>query len=330
MKEQLIRTVSESMYNHLTIEQIHILERTLSLELDKYNVELKKGNIIVYDGNAEQIVRSFLIAKHIAGCSDKTITAYKFNLQKFILNLRRPLLETDTNDIRCYLAAYKERRKVGNTTLNNMRASLSSFFSWLHDEGMISKNPMRRISPIKVPKTIQKPYDPEEMEKLRIECKRERDLAILEFLYSTGVRVSEAVKLNRDQVNFSECECVVYGKGAKEREVFINPRACVHLKKYLDSRVDDNPALFVFTKKPYKRLSESGMWAFLHNIGIKAGVEKTHPHRFRRTMATDALNRGMPLQEVKQMLGHEKVDTTMLYCTVSKENVKTSHRKYIV
>lgn len=163
-----------------------------------------------------------------------------------------------------------------------------------------------------------------------MECRRKRDLAIVEFLYSTGVRVSEAVQLNRDQVNFSECECVVYGKGAKEREVFINPRACVHLKKYLDSRVDDNPALFVFTKKPYKRLSESGMWALLHNIGIKAGVEKTHPHRFRRTMATDALNRGIPLQEVKQMLGHEKVDTTMLYCMVSKENVKMSHRKYIV
>ena len=162
-----------------------------------------------------------------------------------------------------------------------------------------------------------------------MECRRERDLAIMEFLYSTGVRVSEAVQLNRDQINFTEGECIVYGKGAKEREVFINPKACIHLRKYLDSRTDNNPALFVWTKKPHRRLSEKGIWSVLHNLGCRAEVEKTHPHRFRRTLATDALNRGMPLQEVQQMLGHEKADTTLIYCTVTKTSVKMSHKKYI-
>lgn len=329
MKEKIIATVLEKMHEHLQPDQATMLQWVMSVVLDDYAVERRSTEVTVYDGSAEEYAKRFLVVKHLAGCSDRTIELYRFNLQKFILNLRRPLLETDTNDIRCYLAAYKERRKVGNTTLNNMRASLSSFFTWLHEEGLIAKNPMRRIPPIKTPKVIRQPFSPEDMEHLRMECQQERNLAIMEFLYSTGVRVSEAVQLNRDQINFAEGECIVYGKGAKEREVFINPRTCIHLKKYLDSRTDDNPALFVWTKKPHRRLSEKGIWALLHNLGLRANVEKTHPHRFRRTLATDALNRGMPLQEVKQMLGHEKADTTLIYCTVTKASVKMSHRKYI-
>ena len=329
MKEKLISAVLERLHDTLEPEQATMLPWVMSVVMDDYTVERRSTVVKVYDDSAEEHAKRFLVVKHLAGCSERTIKSYWFNLQKFILNLRQPLLETDTNDIRCYLAAYKERRRVNNTTLNNMRATLSSFFTWLHEEGLIAKNPMRRIPPIKAPKVIRQPFSAEDMEHLRMECQRERDLAIMEFLYSTGVRVSEAVQLNRDQINFVEGECIVYGKGAKEREVFINPKACIHLKKYLDSRTDDNPALFVWVRRPHRRLSEKGIWSVLHNLGCRAEIEKTHPHRFRRTLATDALNRGMPLQEVQQMLGHEKADTTLIYCTVTKASVKMSHKKYI-
>lgn len=329
MKEEFIATVLEKMGNHISPEQATVLEWTLSVILDDYQMEKESHEIVPYDGNAEKIVRRFLTVKHLAGCSEHTVKTYQFHLQKLALNLRCPLQDLDTNDLRCFLAEYKEKRKVSNVTLENIRLCLSSFFGWLHEEGLIKKNPMKRISRIKADKTLKRPFSGEEMERLRMNCQRERDLAILEFLYSTGVRVSEAVRLNRDQINFGQGECVVFGKGAKERVVYLNSKACIHLQKYLDSRTDNNPALFVSCKKPYQRLSKEGIEAMLRDIGRASGVDHVHPHRFRRTMATNALNRGMPVQEVRQLLGHEKMDTTMIYCTVSQEGVKLSHKKFI-
>jgi site-specific recombinase XerD len=329
MKEEFIATVLEKMGNHISPEQATVLEWTLSVILDDYQMEKESHEIVPYDGNAEKIVRRFLTVKHLAGCSEHTVKTYQFHLQKLALNLRCPLQDLDTNDLRCFLAAYKEKRKVSNVTLENMRLCLSSFFGWLYEEGLIKKNPMRRIGRIKADKVIKKPFSGEEMERIRMNCQRERDLAILEFLYSTGVRVSEAVRLNRDQINFNQSECVVFGKGAKERVVYLNSKACIHLREYLDSRTDDNPALFVGIKKPHQRLSKEGIEAILRGIGRSSGVDHVHPHRFRRTMATNALNRGMPVQEVRQLLGHEKMDTTMIYCTVSQEGVRLSHKKYI-
>lgn len=329
MKEEFIATVLEKMGNHISPEQATVLEWTLSVILDDYQMEKESHEIVPYDGNAEKIVRRFLTVKHLAGCSEHTVKTYQFHLQKLALNLRCPLQDLDTNDLRCFLAAYKEKRKVSNVTLENMRLCLSSFFGWLYEEGLIKKNPMRRIGRIKADKVIKKPFSGEEMERIRMNCQRERDLAILEFLYSTGVRVSEAVRLNRDQINFNQSECVVFGKGGKERTVYLNSKACIHLRRYLDSRTDDNPALFVGIKKPHQRLSKEGIEAILRGIGQSSGVDHVHPHRFRRTMATNALNRGMPVQEVRQLLGHEKMDTTMIYCTVSQEGVRLSHKKYI-
>lgn len=329
MKEQFITTVLEKMGNHLSSEQATMLEWTLSVILDDYRMEKESYEIIPYDGNAEKLVNRFLVVKHLAGCSDQTIKTYRFHLQKLILNLHRPLQEVETNDLRCYLAAYKEQKKISNVTLENMRLCLSSFFGWLHEEGLIKKNPMRRITHIKADKVIKKPFSDEEMERIRMNCQCERDLAIIEFLYSSGVRVSEAVKLNREQISFSERQCIVFGKGAKERIVYLNSKSCIHLKQYLDTRTDDNPALFVGIKQPYQRLSKEGIESIVRKIGKNAGVKKTHPHRFRRTMATNAINRGMPIQEVKELLGHEKMDTTMIYCTVMQDNIKLSHKKYI-
>lgn len=328
MKKQMISKVLEKMKKHLNSTQMKELEWALIAVLDSYDIEMKGGDVGDNDA-AEKIVDRFIMVKHLSGCSEETLKTYNFHIRKFVQGLRKPLIDVNTDDIRSYLSCYKAERNVGNVALNNIRSSLSSLFSWLLSEGLIQKNPMSQVSRIKTDKTIKKPFSDEDMEHLRMQCNRERDIAIMEFLYSTGVRVSEIVRLNRDQIDFSRGECIVFGKGAKEREVYINPKACIHLKKYLDTRIDNDPALFVWTKKPYRRLSKEGIEAVLRKLGRIAGVNHTHPHRFRRTMATNALNRGMPLQEVKELMGHEKMDTTMLYCTISKENIKLSHKKYI-
>lgn len=329
VKEMVISSVLEKMARHLDREQISILGRVLSVELHDCSIRKESREVIPYNGNADRILCRFLAVKQLAGCSEETIKSYSFHLKKLILNLRKPLNEIKTNDIRYYLADYKERKKVSNVTLDNIRLCFSSFFSWMQDEGLISKNPMRRIGRIKAEKVIKKPFSDEDLEKLRMSCKRERDLAIVEFLYSSGVRVSEVVKLNRDQINFKQRDCIVFGKGSKERVVYLNSKACIHLQMYLESRDDDNPALFVSVKKPHNRLSKEAIEAILRNLGKSAGVTHTHPHRFRRTMATNAINRGMPIQEVKEVLGHEKLDTTMIYCMISQDNVRLSHRKYV-
>lgn len=329
MKEQIISAVLEKMVRHLNKEQGNILEWTLGVVLDDYRVEKTSHEVIVYDGNAEKLMERFLVVKSLAGCTKDTIKSYRFYLQKLILNLRKPLKEVETNDLRCFLAIYKERRKIKNVSMDNMRRCYSNFFGWLHEEELIPRNPMKRIKRIKEPKVIKEPFSDEQMEKLRMSCQRERDIAMIEFLYASGVRVSEAVALNRDQIDFSQKECTVFGKGEKERTVYLNSRASLYLRAYLESRTDDNPALFVWTKKPYRRLSKEGIESAVRRIGKLANVEKTHPHRFRRTMATNAINRGMPIQEVKELLGHEKIDTTMIYCNVLRDNVKLSHKKYV-
>lgn len=240
-----------------------------------------------------------------------------------------PIDKITENDLFVYLAKYKKERGVSNAYLDNIRLVFSSFFGWLNAKGYISKNPTMGLEPIKVEKRIKKPLSDEELEKLRRTCEQERDLALLEFLYSTGVRVSELVALNRQDIDFYGKNVIVYGKGSKERETYLTATSCMHLKAYLDSRQDANEALFVSNKKPYERLTVAGVEGILKKLGKSAGVEKVHPHRFRRTMATNALKKGMPLEEVKELLGHTKLDTTMIYCTVNKENVKHSHQKYM-
>ena len=329
--EKTISSILGKMGEHLDKNQLMILDKVLVSEfIDKEIIE-QNNALVVYDGMSEKLISQFLTVKSIDGCSDKTINTYSFHLHKLIDTITtKSVLNLTTNDIRGFLAIYKERRKVSNVTLNNMRHSMSSFFKYLHESGYIKENPMRQISSIKTKQIIKKPFSDEELEKLRICCaSNERNLAIIEFLYSTGVRVSEMCALNRDQIDFNQKECIVFGKGAKERIVYINSRAYIHLQKYLHMRTDSNPALFVGLRKPYGRISKEGVETMLRTVGRKAGVQNTHPHRFRRTMATNALNRGMPLQEVQKILGHAKTDTTMSYCTVSQENVKLSHKKYI-
>lgn len=329
-KEQVVTNILNKMRVHINQEQLMILNKILLSELKDIDLKRQGGQLITCDESAKRLLSYFLVSKQVVGCTESTINSYAYRLGQFILELRRPLTETTTDDIRYFLIKYKENRRVENKTLENSRLALSSFFSWLHNEGYISKNPMSRIGRIKEEYKIRRPFSEEDLEKMRMCCKNERDFAIIEFLYSSGIRVGELVKLNKEQIDFAKQECVVFGKGRKERIVYLNSKATIRLKSYLDSRVDDNPALFVWLRRPYARLTERGVETFIRELGRRANIEgRAYPHRFRRTMATNALNRGMPLQEVRELMGHSKADTTLIYNTTNQDSVKMSHKKYI-
>lgn len=234
-----------------------------------------------------------------------------------------------TDDLRTYLVEYQKLRNCSKANIDNIRRNLSSFFSWLEDENYIIKSPIRRIHKIKTTKTVKETYTDESLELMRDSCNSLRDLAIIDLLASTGMRVGELVGLNQNDIDFDNRECIVFGKGSKERPVYFDARTKIHLKNYLNSRQDDNPALFVTLNSPYKRLQISGVEIRLRNLGRKLGINKVHPHKFRRTLATRAIDKGMPIEQVQQLLGHTKIDTTMQYAMVSQSNVKMSHRKYI-
>jgi Site-specific recombinase XerD len=329
MKDEFVTKVMLIMLPILRAEQYNELKSALYMVLQEYELTERCTELMDVDKSYIHYLQLFLARKKTEGKSENTLELYKMHLTNLLQNLNMPIDKITENDLFVYLAKYKKERGVSNAYLDNIRLVFSSFFGWLNAKGYISKNPTMGLEPIKVEKRIKKPLSDEELEKLRRTCEQERDLALLEFLYSTGVRVSELVALNRQDIDFYGKNVIVYGKGSKERETYLTATSCMHLKAYLDSRQDTNEALFVSNKKPYERLSVAGVEGVLKKLGKSAGVEKVHPHRFRRTMATNALKKGMPLEEVKELLGHTKLDTTMIYCTVNKENVKHSHQKYM-
>ena len=276
----------------------------------------------------QDYLQEFLDVKALEGCSKATIENYKFNLNKFLLGVRKDPTEITTQDIRKYLADYKRERGVSNTTLDNMRRVFQSFFTWMHREGYILKDPCAAVNKIRADKIIKNPYSDEEMELMREAAKNLREKAIIEVLYSTGMRIGELEKLNKDDIDFVNGKAVVFGKGAKEREVYFNVKAQLALKKYLENRNDTNEALFVGLQSPYNRLKVSTYEKILRELGGRCGVH-CHPHRFRRTCATILLNKGMPIQEVSKVLGHAKLETTMIYCEIDQQSVATNHRKYM-
>lgn len=276
----------------------------------------------------QDYLQEFLDVKALEGCSKATIENYRFNLNKFLLGVGKDPTQMVTQDIRKYLADYKRERGVSNTTLDNMRRVFQSFFSWLHKEGYVLKDPCAAVNKIKADKIIKNPYSDEEMELMREAAKNLREKAIIEVLYSTGMRVGELEKLNKDDIDFVNGKAIVFGKGAKEREVYFNVKAQLALKKYLENRNDTNEALFVGLQSPYNRLKVSTYEKILRELGGRCGVH-CHPHRFRRTCATILLNKGMPIQEVSKVLGHAKLETTMIYCEIDQQSVATNHRKYM-
>lgn len=322
MKDEFVTKVMCMMAGIISDEQSVHLKEALYMALVGYELEDRHTDLMEVDSSCTHYLQLFLVRKKTEGKSDRTLKQYRFHLSRLLQCLNMPIEKITENDLFCYLARYKNDRSVSNVYLDNMRLVFSSFFTWLNAKGYIPKNPTMGLEPVKKEQRIKKSLSDEELERLRRNCERERDLALIEFLYSTGVRVSELAALNRQDIDFYGKNVIVYGKGNKERETYLTATACLHLKEYLNSRTDSNKALFASVKKPHERLTVAGVERILHRIGDMAGVEKVHPHRFRRTMATNILRKGMPLEEVKELLGHTKLDTTMIYCTVSKENVK--------
>jgi site-specific recombinase XerD len=327
IKNEVITKVMMLMVDKIDEGQMADLKMALYMALEEYEIVERTTELMEIDKGYIQYLQMFLARKKMEGKSEGTLEQYTLHLGKMLQTLNLPVDKITENDLLCYLARYKKNNNVSNVYLDNIRLVFSSFFTWLNAKGYIPKNPTMGLEPIKVEKRIKKPLADEDLEKLRRICERERDLALIEFLYSTGVRVSELTALNRQDIDFYGKTVIVYGKGSKERETYLTATSCLHLKAYLDSRADENEALFVSTKSPHERMTVAGVEKVLKRLGEAAGVEKVHPHRFRRTMATNVLKKGMPLEEVKELLGHTKLDTTMIYCTVSKENVKHSHQR---
>ena len=329
MNDEFVTKMLAVMMGIIEPEQCRILKETLYIVLQEYEITKRNTEIMDIEKGYLHYLQLFLVRKKTEGKSDRTIEQYKLHLFRMLQYLDIPIDKITENDLFVYLAKYKKDKNVSNVYLDNIRLVFSSFFGWLNAKGYIPKNPTAGLGPIKVEKKINQPFTDEELEKLRRICEQERDLALIEFLYSTGVRVSELVALNKKDIDFYGKNVVVYGKGSKERETYLTATSCLHLKAYLDSRDDDNEALFVSARAPHARLTVAGVEKILHRVGKDAGVAKVHPHRFRRTMATNVLKKGMPLEEVKELLGHTKLDTTMIYCTVSRDNVKHSHQKHM-
>ena len=276
-----------------------------------------------------EYLSKFLEAKKMEGCSERTIKYYKVTVEQLLGKVVRPIRRVTTEEMRKYLVDYQKINNCGKTTVDNIRRNISSFFSWLEEEDYILKSPMRRIHKIRAEKLVKNIITDEDIEKLRDGCTCSRDVAMIDLLYSTGIRVGELVRLNRSDINFSERECVVFGKGDKERKVYFDAKSKVHLIDYLNTRKDDNPALFVSLDKPNDRLKISGVEIRLRQLGRKLNLDRVHPHKFRRSMATRAIDKGMPIEQVQKILGHSQIDTTMQYAIVNQNNVKAAHRKYI-
>jgi site-specific recombinase XerD len=321
MEQEIINEVLCQMMPHLSTEQMTLLKNVLEVAVLKTAVDSIEDNTV--------LVESFLSAKRLEGCSEKTLNFYKNTIDKMLDSVSKRVKAITTEDLRYYLAEYQNSHSVSKVTVDNIRRNLSSFFSWLEDENYILKSPVRRIHKVKAMTSVKDTYSDEELEQLRDGCKEIRDLALIDILASTGMRVGELVRLNRSDVDFNERECVVFGKGDKERIVYFDARTKIHLKYYLDMRIDDNPALFVSLKNPFNRLKIGGVESRLKKLGENLEIMKVHPHKFRRTMATTAIDKGMPIEQVQKLLGHEKIDTTLHYAMVKQSNVKNAHRKYI-
>jgi len=329
MKDRIITEIQTNMASLLTIAQLEELRRVLTHSLQRVDITEREASDPYENAGNAKLLDVFLSAKRIEGCSEKSLKYYGSTIQHMLSNVDRPLREIVTDDIRRYLAEYQHSRGSSKVTIDNIRRIFSSFFGWLEDEDYILKSPVRRIRKIKTEKTIKETFSDEGLELLRDACDEIRDLAMIDLLVSTGMRVGELVQLNREDINFHERECVVVGKGGSERIVYFDARTKIHLLNYLDSRGDNNPALFVSLPMPRERLMIGGVETRLREIGKRADLHKVHPHKFRRTLATRAIDKGMPIEQVQRLLGHVKIDTTMHYAMVNQVNVKNSHRKYI-
>lgn len=330
MKELFIKEVTTKMADFLDDNQRIRLREILTEICLNYQIEIiEQTKRQETQKNNTDILDRFIASKEIEGCSTRTLNYYRDNINKMLDTVNLPINEITTEILRNYLSDYKSNSNAGMVTIDNIRRTLSSFFAWLENEDYIVKSPVRRIHKVKTTRRVKETLTDENLEKLRDTCSNVRDLAILELLISTGMRVGELTRLNISDMNFQERSCIVLGKGNSEREVYFSAKSKMYIEKYLETRTDDNEALFVSLIKPYNRLGISGIEIAIRNLGKKANINKVHPHKFSRTMATMAIDKGMPIEQVQKLLGHIKIDTKMEYAMVNQNNVKNSHRKYI-
>lgn len=326
MKQNLITDIIQGMLPYLNNAQSKRLQEVLQSAFVNYEITENTRNMRESKCNYVEI---FLTAKRIEGCSEKSLRYYKATIEAMLATLNKNVVYIVTDDIREYLTQYQQKNGLSKVTIDNIRCILSSFFSWLEDEDYILKNPVRRIHKVKTGTNIKETYSDEALELMRDNCTELRDLAMIDMLASTGMRVGEMVLLNRDDIDFYERECIVFGKGSKERVVYFDARTKIHLQNYINSRTDDNPALFVTLRSPHERIKIGGIESRLREMGKQLNIPKVHPHKFRRTLATMAIDKGMPIEQLQQLLGHKRIDTTLQYAMVKQSNVKLAHKKYI-
>ena len=326
MKGEIVSEVVQQMLPFLDNIGVKKLQEVLEHTLFYYEVTASAAE---REDDSDELVSAFLSAKRIEGCSEKTLKYYQTTIETMYSTVGKSLRRITTEDLRGYLTEYQKRKNLSRVTVDNVRRILSSLFAWLEDEDYILKSPVRRIHKVKTASNIKETYTDESLELMRDGCTELRDLAMIDMLASTGMRVGEMVLLNRDDINFTDRECVVFGKGDKERVVYFDARTKIHLQNYLESRTDNSPALFVSLKAPHERLKIGGVEVRLRELGQKLGIQKVHPHKFRRTLATMAIDKGMPIEQLQRLLGHSKIDTTLQYAMVKQSNVKLAHKKYI-
>ena len=326
MIDNLINEIELAMLNVLDNEQLSQLRKVLNYTFRNVSVTEKTTQ---HESSNEVLIESFIAAKKVEGCSSKSLSYYKSTIINALVKIQKEVIHITTDDLRTYLNNYQETSCASKVTVDNIRRILSSFFSWLEEENYIVKSPVRRIHKVKVGKTVKETYSDEALEQMRDHCSNARDLALIDLLASTGMRVGELVRLNRSDIDYQNRECIVTGKGDKQRKVYFDARTKIHLQKYVDSRTDTNDALFVSLLAPYNRLQISGVEIRLRQLGRELNISRVHPHKFRRTLATMAIDKGMPIEQVQHLLGHQSLDTTLQYAMVNQNNVKLSHHKFI-
>ena len=326
MKQQIIESIVQQMLAHLDNVQLKRLQNVLEHEL--FDCEIKEQEECSED-DSKKLLELFITAKRIEGCSERTLKYYQTTIDTMLDSVSKNVRRIQTEDLRAYLTNYQGKNNPSRVTIDNIRRILSSFFSWLEDEDYILKSPVRRIHKVKTATNVKETYMDEDLEKMRDSCTELRDLAIIDMLASTGMRIGEMVLLNKADINFNERECVVFGKGDKERVVYFDARTKIHLQNYINNRTDENPALFVTLRSPFERIKIGGIESRLREKGRQLNIQKVHPHKFRRTLATMAIDKGMPIEQLQQLLGHKRIDTTLQYAMVKQSNVKLAHKKYI-
>ena len=333
MKQEFVLKVMQKMVMYLDNYQMKQLQNAMEHVLYDYEIttgsKREEKEKLDWQKENRELLAAFLAAKRIEGCSEKSLKYYRATIETMLVMLQKGVKCILTEDLRQYLTEYQQRRQSTRVTIDNIRRILSSFFAWLEDEDFIIKSPVRRIHKVKTASCVKETYTDEDLERMRDHCDELRDLAMIDMLASTGMRIGEMVLLNRNDINFEERECIVFGKGDKERVVYFDARTKLHLLEYLSSRTDDDPALFVSLRAPYKRIKIGGIETRLRELGKKLNIVNVHPHKFRRTLATMAIDKGMPIEQLQRLLGHQRIDTTLQYAMIKQSNVKLAHRKFI-